>query len=406
VAGTNGVVKAGAGTLVLSGNLTYSGATIINDGTLQLTSGPLFNQRNPNTTYTINAGSVMLAGNGGDSCLWDTRVTNNGGILQIACASGNDALRLLTMNGGTVTMAAGYETNVVRMYQGDLWTLDGVNTITPIFRMFNFGGGQVTLNVTGGTTTLSGTLNDWPGLAGAQVIKTGAGTLDLTGTNTYTGGTVINNGTLVVNGSLAAGSAVTVGSAGTLGGTGTIGGAVNVQAGGTLSPGASIGTLNLGSSLSLSGNVLIEVNKALAPSNDVVSVTGTLAYGGTLTATNIGGTALVAGDSFPVFPAGGSGDFAAIAGSPGAGLIWSFNPASGVLSVVSVSQITYSVSGGQLTLSWPADYTGWTLQSQTNSLASGLTGTWYPVAGSTGTNQMTFPVDPANPTVFYRLSLP
>jgi autotransporter-associated beta strand protein len=239
VAGANGVVKAGPGTLVLSGNLTYSGATIINDGTLQLTSGDFATPKNPNTSYTINAGGGLVAGNGGLGCIWDTKITNNAGILQMACASGHDAVRELTMNGGTVTMAAGYENNVLRMYQGDLWTLDGLNTITPIFNMINFGGGQVTLNVIGGTTTLSGTLNDWPGLGGAQVIKNGAGTLDLTGANTYTGATVVNNGTLRVNGSLAAGSAVTVGSAGTLGGTGTIGGAATVQAGGTLSPGAS-----------------------------------------------------------------------------------------------------------------------------------------------------------------------
>jgi len=65
--------------------------------------------------------------------------------------------------------------------------------------------------------------------------------------------------------------------------------------------------------------------------------------------------------------------------------------------------ITCSVSGGQLTLSWPADHLGWTLQTQTNTLSTGLSGTWYPVSGSTATNSMTFPVNPANPAVFYRL---
>jgi|GEM_PF-2360980 len=63
------------------------------------------------------------------------------------------------------------------------------------------------------------------------------------------------------------------------------------------------------------------------------------------------------------------------------------------------TNIICSVSGGQLTLSWPADHLGWTLQSQTNT----LTGTWYPVSGSTATNSMTVPVNPANPAVFYRL---
>jgi hypothetical protein len=52
--------------------------------------------------------------------------------------------------------------------------------------------------------------------------------------------------------------------------------------------------------------------------------------------------------------------------------------------------LTSSISGNQLTLSWPADRTGWS----TN---------WFPVVGSTATNQMTFTINPANPTVFFRM---
>jgi hypothetical protein len=61
------------------------------------------------------------------------------------------------------------------------------------------------------------------------------------------------------------------------------------------------------------------------------------------------------------------------------------------------------VSGNQLTLSWPTDHTGWILQAQTNSASVGLSTTWHDVAGSTATNQMIFTIDPANPTVFFRL---
>ncbi len=67
------------------------------------------------------------------------------------------------------------------------------------------------------------------------------------------------------------------------------------------------------------------------------------------------------------------------------------------------TNIVTSVSGNQLTLSWPADHTGWTLQAQTNSRSVGLSTNWFVVSGSTTTNQMTFPINPANPTVFYRL---
>jgi hypothetical protein len=67
------------------------------------------------------------------------------------------------------------------------------------------------------------------------------------------------------------------------------------------------------------------------------------------------------------------------------------------------TNIVTSISGNQLTLSWPADHIGWSLQSQTNSRSTGLNSTWYDVAGSTATNQMTFTINPANPTVFYRM---
>jgi hypothetical protein len=67
------------------------------------------------------------------------------------------------------------------------------------------------------------------------------------------------------------------------------------------------------------------------------------------------------------------------------------------------TNIVASVSGNQLTLSWPADHTGWTLQSQTNTASVGLGTNWYDVAGSPATNQITITIDRAKPTVFFRL---
>jgi hypothetical protein len=79
---------------------------------------------------------------------------------------------------------------------------------------------------------------------------------------------------------------------------------------------------------------------------------------------------------------------------------------TGAAMAILPTNLDVMFSGGQLTLSWPSDHTGWILQSQTNALSAGLTGVWYDVAGSTATNQMTFPLDMSNPTVFYRLKLP
>ncbi|MBC8095132.1 MAG: autotransporter-associated beta strand repeat-containing protein, partial [Akkermansiaceae bacterium] len=70
------------------------------------------------------------------------------------------------------------------------------------------------------------------------------------------------------------------------------------------------------------------------------------------------------------------------------------------------TNITAVVSGGQYQLSWPASHTGWRLQAQTNSLSVGLGTNWSTVAGSTTTNQVSVPINPANGTVFFRLVYP
>jgi hypothetical protein len=68
------------------------------------------------------------------------------------------------------------------------------------------------------------------------------------------------------------------------------------------------------------------------------------------------------------------------------------------------TNITFAVTGtNSLQISWPADHIGWTLQVQTNDATTGLGDNWQDVAGSTTTNQMQVPVDPANGAVFYRL---
>ena len=100
-----------------------------------------------------------------------------------------------------------------------------------------------------------------------------------------------------------------------------------------------------------------------------------------------------------------------VQGTPGAGLAYSFT--NGILSVVSSggvannpTNITSSVSGTTLSLSWPADHLGWFLQTQTNSRAIGLNGAWFDVAGSSSATNATITIDRANPTVFYRLRHP
>jgi fibronectin type 3 domain-containing protein len=70
------------------------------------------------------------------------------------------------------------------------------------------------------------------------------------------------------------------------------------------------------------------------------------------------------------------------------------------------TNITSSVTGDQLTISWPESHLGWILQGQTNALSTGIGGTWYDVPGSEAGTQAVITIDPVNPTVFFRLRSP
>ena len=203
------------------------------------------------------------------------------------------------------------------------------------------GGNALAVGNNNSSTAYSGILSGTGSLA-----KLGTGTFTLSGANSYTGATTVSNGLLLVNGSLAGGA--TVAANGLLGGVGVISGATTVASGGTLTPGnASLGTLTVGNSLTLNAGakVLLGVSKNGGTlTNGLLTVTGTLAYGGTLTVTNIGTNAFALGDSFQGFSATGhSGGFSSVTlPALPANLGWNTNSliSSGVLTVVALPAIT------------------------------------------------------------------
>ena len=77
-------------------------------------------------------------------------------------------------------------------------------------------------------------------------------------------------------------------------------------------------------------------------------------------------------------------------------------PAGSFTSSSSV-RLTFQVSGNLLDISWPV--AGGRLQTQTNSPGVGIGTNWVTVPGSTTTNRVVVPIDPANGSVFYRLAL-
>ena len=106
--------------------------------------------------------------------------------------------------------------------------------------------------------TLAGTL------AGAEfgLTKTGAGSLILTGTNSYGGATRVDAGSVWINGDQArASGAVTVAAGATLGGVGTLGGSITLDSGATYAPGetaGAVGRQTLGGSLTCNSGSIFE----------------------------------------------------------------------------------------------------------------------------------------------------
>lgn len=209
-------------------------------------------------------------------------------------------------------------------------------------------GGTPTLTVgnNDASSTFSGVLKNTAGTLG--LAKTGAGTLTLSGPNTYSGDTTVSAGTLALSssGSIASSAniivgtapdsgakldvtaaGITIGASQTLKGCGTVDGTVTVN--GALAPGASIGELTLEDPPVLGGTTAMEVSKATGPvytSDKLVVKTGggTLAYGGTLNITVAAGSEpLAVGDTFDLFDADAfSGSFTRITGMAGPGLGW------------------------------------------------------------------------------------
>jgi len=249
------------------------------------------------------------------------------------------------------------------------------------------------------------------GLGG--LTKTGAGSATLAGVNSYNATTTVSEGTVLVGGTLGGAGTVTVAAGAVLGGSGLIRAPVVVNAAGTLSPGASIGTLTISNNLFLKGNLLMELNKSLPTSNDFVIVSGTLTNlgVGTLTAVNLGTNALVPGDRFQLFnqPVLNGG---AMTLSSGGGVIWSNQLAvDGSIEVVGTvnlmpTNLLASAIGNALELSWPADHTGWRLETQTNVLSAGLGTNWVAWPGSESKHTVTIPLGLTNPAVFFRLVYP
>ncbi len=362
-----GLTKIGAGTLTLTGASTYTGGTFVKNGMLALGGG---NDR-------LFAGGSLTLGDG---------VTDDSGVLKLDGSSQTLTGLLLAGNGTTNSVING---NVLAA------------TLT-----LNIAGTNAFSGILGG----GGTDDNHFGLT-----KDGAGTLTLSGTNTYTGATTVNGGVLQAGAAgggsvFGVNSQVTLADAagvtldlngfsqtiGSLAGGGTTGGTVSLGAatltmGGNGASGTFAGIISgVGGSLIKDGSGNLTLSGAntytgLTTVNTGVltvahsSALGTVAGGTSVTS----GTSLALGDGVTVtgetvgIAGSGADSMGALQAAAGAAAEW-----AGVVTIETGGARLGAQNGGVLTVSGQIQNGS----SNTLAISAGIGGSGTVVISGAGNN--------------------
>lgn len=312
--GNGGLTKTGTNTLTLASIATGNPLNItVNNGTLSLArTGLAYNNSGGSGnggSITVYAGTTLklsAAYNVG----YQQQVNINGGTLDLVQNVTGDGqnytLNLNLSNGGSIISSTGSSLRWGELGNATI-TVTGTTPSTISSNLYMIGGGGFagTIDVVdpAGILNYSGVIqkHSYSGvITGVPLIKTGAGTLNLSGANTYTNATTVNAGTLLVTGSMG-NTPVTVSSGGTLAGTGAIAGTVSVN--GSIKPGnGGIGTLTVNNTVTLQtgSTTTMQIDKTLGVTTADKLFVNSISYGGTLQITATGET-LAPGDSFQLF---------------------------------------------------------------------------------------------------------
>ncbi len=419
ITGTGSLTKNGNGTLTMSVDAPVSGGLTVNAGTLRVTAGNFAGRFtaspitiNPNATilndtyHALGGSTTSLTINHGTWLLnyedYKQNITMMDGLIASGGGGNGGNLRIGYAGGGGT-----YYLHVTNSVAGSVIS-ESVNTITSsLFWVLDAARGAAASDL-----TISGVIAN-----AGNIIKNGNGIVTFTAANTYTGSTTINAGTLALSGNGSISNAITIGGGATfdvtarssspmvLGSsqiisnstsTAVIKGSVDASAGDLeLTFAAGTPALAIGNgTFTLSPGTVINIDNTGAPlANATLKLIATNtagAVGGTVPASvNLYGNGLAAGATATVTNINSELYLAVVGGV-------ATNP----------TNITVTVTGGLLTLAWPPDHLGWSLQVQTNALTTGLGNNWVTIPGSETVNTTNFPVDPAQPAVFYRLIYP
>ena len=196
ISGGFGLTKAGAGTLVLAGANTYSGATTLNAGTLNFNSMAALGA---GTTLNFNGGTLQYAGGNSADISTDTvtfagnaTIDTGGNFVTFANPIGNGGAGGFTKTGGgTLVLAA------TNNYLGNT-TVTGSNasaTSTLVFQTLASLGSGSAININNGT--LMYTQGNAVDITTRNVTVTGTlATVDVNGTNVTYANPITGTGTL------------------------------------------------------------------------------------------------------------------------------------------------------------------------------------------------------------------
>jgi autotransporter-associated beta strand protein len=286
--GNNAVLTSGGSTLTMAGN-TFSVAAG-QTGTIimapSMTMGPVKGAGTMNMVATSTGTTTKaesLCGTWGGSFTGTLNISGTTGSLLTGYYNGGSPnfdgnLGNATVNLNNVGICSWDNSG------GNTLTLGTVNATSTVSIIGSAYAGGLTVSIGGLNTNsvFAGSITNTAGGGNTSLVKTGTGSLTLSGSCNYNGATSVNGGKLLVNGLVSgSGNAVTVASGASLGGTGSIAETLTVNSGAGL-------LLSSTGNLTVTGNVTFGGSISVAPASTSIIGPGTytlLVYTGTETGT-------------------------------------------------------------------------------------------------------------------------
>jgi autotransporter-associated beta strand protein len=229
--GTQGLVKTGAGTLVLAGKNSLLGNTVVNGGVLEIAPNSKLYSAWQGSRVTVTAGATLRVNGWGGY--------GDGGMGEVDAIPADDP-KGLVLDGGTLEFAGApggrsSSNRAVGIGPGG-GTLK--NSSDAPWSLTTLGDGPQAVLTNDSRLTLAGVGTNsqvQKSVAGrGALIKTDGGTWTLTANNSYTGATTVSGGKLVLGGSTLTTSTVTISAGATLEVTGKLYSTGNLVNRGTL----------------------------------------------------------------------------------------------------------------------------------------------------------------------------